>query len=112
MFSKSPLASTNYSQFQKIDEITLRKNGIKYSDQLKKEQKKLKSLINTKFTSSISENIVTLMKVTEQFVSHTEDDYKFVDINSSEFQKLTLKGNFILIGGVKEMQDFFNSVTI
>jgi hypothetical protein len=112
MFSKSPLASTSYSQFQKIDEITLKKNGIKYSEQMKKEQKKLNLLINMKFPSYISDNMVTLMRVSENVFSHTDDDYKFVDIKSAEFQKLTIKENFILIGCVKEMKDFFNSITI
>jgi hypothetical protein len=112
MFLKSPLASTSYTQFQKIDEITLNKNGIKYSDQLKKEQKTLKSLINTMFPTTINENMVTLMKVTENFRHHTEDDFKFVNFKSAEYQKLTSKDNFVLIGSVKEMKDFFNSITI
>jgi hypothetical protein len=111
IFLKSPLATTNYSQFQKIDEITLKKNGIKYSDQLKKEQKILKSLINIKFPTTINENLFALKKVTEQLCSNTEDEYKFVDIKSAEYQKLIIKEKFIVIGSVKEMKDFFNSVT-
>lgn len=112
IFLKSPLASTNYSQFQKIDEITFKRNGVKYSDQLKKEQKTLKSLINSKFPTTINDNMVTLMKVTEHLCSHDADDFKFVDFKSSEYQKLTTKENFIVIGNVKEMKEFFNSVTI
>jgi hypothetical protein len=112
IFSKSPLASTNYSQFQKIDEITLKKNGVKYSDQLKKEQKTLKSLINTKFPTFINDNMVTLMKVTNNFNQHSEEDFKFVDFKSAEYQKLISKENFIVIGSVKEMKEFFNSISI
>jgi hypothetical protein len=112
IFSKSPLATTNYSQFQKVDEITFKKSGIKYSDQLKKEQKVLKALITEKFPNFINDNLVALKKVTNQLCSINEDDYKFVDLNSFEYQKLITKEIFILVGKVKDMKEFFENVNV